>query len=697
MPLKFLNDSGYSQGMIRDEPSFAIPNGGVYDLNNMLSDQNGMLRQRNATTALVSGSQTAFATSLGWAVSDAATPIEELYGANGKDGKVYSINKTTGAATLIGTPFAANSTIGRPCRHFGFLVFPGGTTRAAVIAGQTSATTFTSAGTTTITAGNPQITLGAPDATTNVKVGAYVLGVTAPVTYAGRVVSIDSASTFSVWPVPTTSLAPTAASFTAVPVAGAGSTNGGVCTTSFQNRLLFGNTFDINALQSSSTTVRQDRRVNYGVLPTETGLNSTQVQTGAAGFIFAPNWPVLNYFDVPGTDPIVALEPIDMGRLLILTSSNVMIFSGNLVTELSTTSPSVTYDIYPFDVTSGCLSDMSVMRTPAGIMWAGAEGVFAYWPPIRRSLAHTGMRNLCEGKILNYWLSLVNTPPFVIHGAAYARNHYFISGTAGGTTWSLCVNLGNNAWTRLTGAGTDIFNGVRRPSTPSQTYALRYWDQTGAAPSMTNGQTVRVETMIDPYTAGIAKLDADGSAVAFSVTTKPIGGDLETQKMFQRGTIRYQADVSVTSAAIAVSAQSKIDASDTSTTRILGQLNNTAPRTITAATNASPIAITTSAAHGLKTDDWVNVDDVAGNTAALGLWRITVTSTTAFTLNGSTGNAAYTSGGTVQKVTETDFALSGLNMGQAASFTIANSLRIDNFELHGATIGLLERAPVMST
>jgi hypothetical protein len=73
-----------------------------------------------------------------------------------------------------------------------------------------------------------------------------------------------------------------------------------------------------------------------------------------------------------------------------------------------------------------------------------------------------------------------------------------------------------------------------------------------------------------------------------------------------------------------------------------------APLTVTAATNASPIAITTSAAHGLASGQFVRVASVGGNTAANGEWIITVTSGTAFTLTGTTGNGAYTSGGTVQ-------------------------------------------------
>ena len=67
---------------------------------------------------------------------------------------------------------------------------------------------------------------------------------------------------------------------------------------------------------------------------------------------------------------------------------------------------------------------------------------------------------------------------------------------------------------------------------------------------------------------------------------------------------------------------------------------------VTAASNASPIAITT-AAHGLVTGNRVSISGVTGNPAANGTHVITVTSPTAFTLNGTTGAGTYTGGGIV--------------------------------------------------
>lgn len=67
--------------------------------------------------------------------------------------------------------------------------------------------------------------------------------------------------------------------------------------------------------------------------------------------------------------------------------------------------------------------------------------------------------------------------------------------------------------------------------------------------------------------------------------------------------------------------------------------------TITGATNAAPIVVT-SAAHGVSTGQAVTVAGVGGNTAANGAFVATAIDANTFSLQGTTGNSAYTSGGT---------------------------------------------------
>jgi hypothetical protein len=69
--------------------------------------------------------------------------------------------------------------------------------------------------------------------------------------------------------------------------------------------------------------------------------------------------------------------------------------------------------------------------------------------------------------------------------------------------------------------------------------------------------------------------------------------------------------------------------------------------TVSGATNASPIKVTCVNEHKMQTGNRICITGVGGNTAANGCWQITWTGNATFTLDGSTGNGAYTSGGTV--------------------------------------------------
>lgn len=74
---------------------------------------------------------------------------------------------------------------------------------------------------------------------------------------------------------------------------------------------------------------------------------------------------------------------------------------------------------------------------------------------------------------------------------------------------------------------------------------------------------------------------------------------------------------------------------------------------VTGATNASPIVVTTDVNHLLVTGDRIDVSEVGGNTAANGQWTVTVLTGTTFSLDGSTGNGTYTSGGRLRFMSST--------------------------------------------
>lgn len=101
--------------------------------------------------------------------------------------------------------------------------------------------------------------------------------------------------------------------------------------------------------------------------------------------------------------------------------------------------------------------------------------------------------------------------------------------------------------------------------------------------------------------------------------------------------------------------------------------------TVTGATNASPIVIT-SAAHGLTTGTKVTVASVGGNTAANGSFTVTRVDANTFSLDGSTGNSAYTSGGTW---TVTGLYSCSITPSQANSYAVGNYYDV----LVSATVG----------
>lgn len=108
---------------------------------------------------------------------------------------------------------------------------------------------------------------------------------------------------------------------------------------------------------------------------------------------------------------------------------------------------------------------------------------------------------------------------------------------------------------------------------------------------------------------------------------------------------------------------------------------------ITGATNASPIVIT-STSHKLTTGTRVTIAGVGGNTAANGTFSITNVDVNSFSLDGSTGNGAYTSGGTwnvsgLYYISFSPTAANGFEAGQSysmlVSYTVSSTAKADVF------------------
>lgn len=91
--------------------------------------------------------------------------------------------------------------------------------------------------------------------------------------------------------------------------------------------------------------------------------------------------------------------------------------------------------------------------------------------------------------------------------------------------------------------------------------------------------------------------------------------------------------------------------------------------TITGATNATPIVVTTSAAHGVVDVSYGTVAGVVGNLGANGSWVLEAVTTTTLRLRNSVGTGAYTSGGTLTKLSTFASIASLTNVQDAGSRT----------------------------
>lgn len=114
----------------------------------------------------------------------------------------------------------------------------------------------------------------------------------------------------------------------------------------------------------------------------------------------------------------------------------------------------------------------------------------------------------------------------------------------------------------------------------------------------------------------------------------------------------------------------------------LGQSANTTQCVnITAATNATPIEVTFTAGHSRMTGERIAIAGVTGNTAANGIWTLTMTATNTGTLNGSVGNGTF--GGTVRVGVVCD-ATPFMRNHSAVFAAVGNHVGVVDIEAYGS-------------
>lgn len=98
------------------------------------------------------------------------------------------------------------------------------------------------------------------------------------------------------------------------------------------------------------------------------------------------------------------------------------------------------------------------------------------------------------------------------------------------------------------------------------------------------------------------------------------------------------------------------------------------------ATNATPIVLTVNSTLLIPTGMRVQVDGVLGNTGANGTWFATVIDASHVQLDGSVGNGAYTSGGTVVPQAPLTWAMLRVGLSSREAVGWDNVRRTDNLD-----------------
>jgi hypothetical protein len=166
------------------------------------------------------------------------------------------------------------------------------------------------------------------------------------------------------------------------------------------------------------------------------------------------------------------------------------------------------------------------------------------------------------------------------------------------------------------------------------------------------------DPLLTVLTGGVVNFTAPpvGGATATTTAPQPIaltlnGADFTAQTTVRAGAVGSAPGTPYLLFAAVDPNDAALAAGDPNSTdwklfnQIVSSVSYAASGFIAGASNAGPILITTTEAHLLVTGQRVVIQGVEGNTAANGVFTVTVVNATQFTLNGSAGNGTYTGGG----------------------------------------------------
>ena len=682
-------------GMFRDVAPWQIPDGGVYDLQDLICDRPGMIRKRGGTTALGGGNQSALVQQMVAYKASTEDATFAIYGTvltaqAGADG-IYLLS-TSGVPTSINSSLSAP--MAKPFQYLNHCVFLSNSqsspslSQPFYVGGSQNGTNHT--GTCTLTANSPTVT-DSTNSFVSTDVGKYLgLTVIGVGSYSGRIVAFTASNSVRVDPTPTITGTSTAGtSITSVTRTGLVATFvSGLYGTAWQNRVILANCYSNPG--AGARGARYPKRICFSLLPTEKSTLSVAgaVQDGDT-ILQDGAFPANNFFDVSGlSGQISGIGRVGEGQLVVFSQSSMYRVTGNLTTQIANQG-SITWDAHPISQQIGCVEHRSIQETPRGLVFAGQDGVYLYdGSQVHAIMADRWANQFRADLRLGYR----------VYGSALIRgNHYYLSyGSSDGSTYyNLLCNLDGYQWSRVTNTATRIWDASVDPSDPSITWATRWFDTALGVVTHFGGQLVRLESLFAP--SSTTRSDSDATGVLFNMKTRAFKegpryhGHVipsDNPKVWREGTISFDQRGGG-GATLAASASLDPNLATFTTVATLG---STTPATVSTCTNASPIVVTTSAAHNLQDGDFVTVSNVAGATGANGEWRITFLTGTTFSLNGSVAGGVYTSGGSVQRNPKKDFTLSGIGMGAAVCYQLSSAATLDSFELYTIKNAWHERA-----
>ena len=452
--LSWNTHNDFSKGISQDQPNYLIPDGFVYEARNMIITKTGQLRKRYGNSRHTSDASGLIPQSIGAASNyvlgaQKSTGYIAYKGVTGN--KTIYLNSflctdAQSALTPLG-PGYYDSYIkgipGTPVSWNGNVIFPVntpsslavGTSSVMLAAGGSDLSKIN--GVTGVNLGVPTVTLGNDTisfvtATALVQAGDYIYATSATNDYVGRVKEVLTSTSVRVDPTPTYTFVGTGCTaYSTLSVLGnryeSGTLSGDFpitaeCIGIHQNRIVVG-AIDTSTFKSSG----KRNRIYWSTLLNTPSDSPVALSDGLVPFLKA-GWPRRNYETFLNMNNIVGVVSLGPSTLLVLGDTGISLVSGTLGTVTADTTTS-SYSVLVLSSSIGCVNVNSIQKTPNGVIFAAADGIY-----ITDGNTFT---NLTENKIQNLWKNSIQSG-MTINGSAIIRNRVYALSTT--TTYS--INLG---------------------------------------------------------------------------------------------------------------------------------------------------------------------------------------------------------------------------------------------------------------